>query len=117
MYQNEIKELPRLKNENYENIFTVQQTKDDFYYYNLLQTLSFPENLPDSYFTAYTIKYGDTWPVIAFKEYNNIRLWWIITHANGIINPVELPPVGTQIKIPKPDIVSEILTQIITQEE
>lgn len=117
MYQNDIKELPRLKSNNYENIFNVEQTEDGFYFYNLLQTLHFPENLPEVYFTDYTIVPRDTWPVISFKAYNDIKLWWIITHANQIINPTQLPPVGTQIKIPKPEIVSEILTQILTQEE
>jgi nucleoid-associated protein YgaU len=117
MYQNEIKELPRLKNENYENIFSVEQTQDSYYYYNLLQTLYFPENLPNSYFIPYIISYGDTWPLISYKTYKNIKLWWLITHANNIINPTQLPPVGTQIKILKPEYVSEILTQIITQED
>ncbi len=117
MNQNEIEELPRLKNENYENIFNVEQTEDGFYYYNLLQTLNFPENLPDNYFISYTINYGDTWPLISYKQYNTIKLWWVITHANSIINPTQLPPVGSLIRIPKPEIVSEILTQILTQEE
>jgi len=116
MYQNEIKELPRLKNENYENIFSVQQTDEGYYFYNLLQTLHFPQNLPENYFISYNVKYEDTWPLISFKQYNNTKLWWVITHANNIINPVDFPPAGTAIRIPKPEVVSEILTQIITQE-
>lgn len=115
-YQNNIKELPRLKDENYENIFKVYQTEDGSYYYNLLQTLHFPENLPDSFFSTYTVEYGDTLPYISYKVYNNIRLWWVITHANNIINPtIKLEP-GTVLKIPKTEIVSTILTEIGLQE-
>lgn len=117
MYQNEIKELPRLKNENYENIFNLHQDEDSKYFYNLLQTVHFPSNLPSSYFVDYAVQYGDTLPYIAYKAYKNTRLWWIITHANNIINPVAKIEPGTVLKIPKPQVVTEILTQIVTQED
>ncbi len=116
MFQNEIPELARLKNENYENIFKVKQTEDGFYFYNLLETLHFPENLPSNYFTDYNVVYGDTWPLIAYKKYKNIKLWWIITHANNVINPINQPVPGTVLKIPIPNVVSDILTEIVTQE-
>jgi nucleoid-associated protein YgaU len=116
MYQNEIRELPRLKNENYENIFSVYQDNDNRYFYNLLQTLHFPENLPDSYFNSYTTGYNDTLPVISFRVYGDIRLWWVITHANKIVNPTAKISPGIILKIPKPEIVTEILTQLITQQ-
>lgn len=117
MYQNSITELPRLKNENLENIFKVYQDKNDFYYYNLLQTIHFPQNLPDSYFIQYDVTYGDTWPYIAYKVYEDIKLWWVITLANNIINPTEPLVPGTTLKIPNIEVVSEILTQIATSDE
>lgn len=117
MYQNNITELPRLKNENLENIFNVYQDDNDFYYYNLLQTIHFPQNLPDSYFVQYNVTYGDTWPYISYKVYNNTKLWWVITLANNIINPLDPLQSGTILKIPNIDVVSEILTQIATSDE
>lgn len=117
MYQNNIAELPRLKNENLENIFNVYQDDNDFYYYNLLQSIHFPQNLPDSYFVQYNVTYGDTWPYVSYKVYNNTKLWWVITLANNIINPTEPLVPGTILKIPNIDVVSEILTQIATSDE
>jgi nucleoid-associated protein YgaU len=117
LYQNKIKELPRLKDENYENIFKLYQNEDGQYFYNLLQTLHFPDNLPTSFFNQYTIEYGDTLPFIAYKVYNNIRLWWVITHANNILNPTSKLEPGTILKIPKTEIVSAILTQIALQDD
>lgn len=117
MYQNNITELPRLKNENLENIFNVYQDDNDFYYYNLLQSIHFPQNLPDSYFVQYNVTYGDTWPYVSYKVYNNTKLWWVITLANNIVNPTESLAPGTILKIPNIDVVSEILTQIATSDE
>jgi hypothetical protein len=49
--------------------------------------------------------------------YGEIKLWWIITLANNIINPVEPLVVGSTLKIPNVEVVSEILTQITTTDE
>ena len=117
IYQNDIQELSKLKEENMENIFHLYQNENDLYFYNLLQTIHFPQNLPDNYFELYSVNYGDTWPYISFKVYNSVRLWWIITLANDIINPTLLPESGSTLKIPKIEIVTEILTQLTTQEE
>lgn len=116
MYQNQIKELKKLKEANYENIFSVYQNEEGNYYYNLLQTIHFPSNLPDSFFSEYIIEYGDTLPVIAHKNYNNLRLWWVIAQANDIINPtIKLEP-GSALKIPKTYIVKSIITQIVMKD-
>lgn len=112
MKQNQIKDLPRLDTENLENIFNIYQDQDGRYFYNLLQTIVFPKNLPANLFTDYTIRYGDSWPFISFKTLNSPNLWWIIVLANDIINPTELPPPGTVIRIPIQQVVREILTQI-----
>lgn len=110
--QNQISELPRLDREKYENIFNVYQTNEGYYYYNLLQTISFPQNLPESVFAIYTIKYEDTWPYVSFKAYQTPNLWWLILLANNIQNPT-LPLVpGTDIKIPNSTVVEQVLKQI-----
>lgn len=115
MKQNSFKDLPRLTNENYENIFNIFTDKDDRYFYNLLQTIEFPQNLPDGYFITYNIKYGDTWPFISYKVYNTPNVWWIILLANKIDNPITSLVPGTSIKIPKIEVVKIILAELITQ--
>lgn len=112
MKQNEINDLPTLPVENFENIFNVYKDKDGMYYYNLLQTVTFPSNLPLNLFDPYTIKYGDTWPVISYKTLNNTNIWWLLLLVNGINNPVVRPTPGNIIKIPKPEVVKQVLFQI-----
>jgi nucleoid-associated protein YgaU len=112
MKQNQIQDLEKLREENFENIFNVYQDQDGMYFYNLLQTVVFPQDLPPSLFTTYVIAYGDTWPFISFKTLKSPNLWWLILLANGIQNPLEPLVNGTKIKIPIDSVVKEVITQI-----
>lgn len=112
MKQNEIADLPNIKNENYENIFNIFTDDDDRYYYNILQTVAFPLNLPAGYFNEYNITYGDTWPFISYKVYNTPNIWWIILLANNIKDPTTSLVPGTTIKTPKMAVVKTVLAQI-----
>ncbi len=112
MKQNQISDLEKLHPENMENIFNVYKEEDGMYYYNLLQTIAFPQDLPLTLFTNYTISYGDTWPYVSFKNYNTPNLWWIILLANNIQNPLEPLVPGSTIKIPITVVVKDVLAQI-----
>ena len=112
MYQNQISELERLTEEKYENIFNVYLDEDNRYYYNLLETINFPENLPDAFFTQYDVQPGDTLPLVSYKMFGTINIWWVIALANNINNPVEGLKTGTPIKIPNLNIIREIIKQI-----
>lgn len=111
MKQNEIETLPRLDQEHMENIFNVYREDDGMMYYNLLQSVSFPQNLPSNLFTQYTLSHGDTWPYVSFKVYNSPNLWWVILLANNIHDPTAKLVLGTRINIPTVDVVREIITQ------
>lgn len=112
MKHNEIKELEKINIENFENLFNVYQDKDGMYFYNLLQTIVFPQNLPQNLYTEYVTKHGDTWPVISYNVYNNTALWWLICLANNIQNSVEPIKAGMELLIPIPAVVREVLTQM-----
>jgi len=51
---------------------------------------------------------------IAWKLYRNTELWWIIGHANGIIDPTdpEQMPIGMELKIPKLDEIDRYIMQL-----
>lgn len=112
MKQNEIKDLEKLNSENYENIFNVYKDFDGMYFYNLLQTVHFPQDLPISLFTKYNIRQEDTWPLISFKAFKTPNMWWLILLANGIHNPTTPLVPGEVVKIPKAEIVRQVLSQI-----
>ena len=114
MNQNLIYNLPRLNSTKYENIFNVYTDVDNNYYYNLLQTIVFPDNLPNSFFVQYTVGNQDAWTLISYKMYNTIDLWWVILLANKISNPLEPLIAGTVLKIPNATVVKDILSQIIS---
>jgi hypothetical protein len=110
--QNNILELPKLNSENLENIFNVYQDEQGLFYYNLYQSIVFPQDLPLNLFTTYTIIYGDTWPFISFKTLESPNLWWILMLANNIINPLLAPEVGSKIKVPIQSVVDAILNKV-----
>lgn len=112
MKHNQINKLSRIKKENMENVFNVYQEEGGFYYYNLLQTVVFPTDLPESVFNKYVVRNQDTWPFISYKAYNNTNLWWLILLANDIIDPTKIAKPGTVLRIPNKAIVQEVLTQI-----
>lgn len=114
MRQNEIDDnnISRLVPQQYENIFNVYVDGDGYYFYNLLKTVNFPEDLREDIFSLYTVQDRDTWTGISWKVYNDIRMWWIICAANNITNPLEMPESGTQLKILNIYVVKNILNQL-----
>jgi hypothetical protein len=115
MNQNSIKNLPKLRNENYENIFQIYTDEEGMYYYNILQTISLPSNLPEGYFQYYNVQYGDTWPLISYKNYKTPNLWWAILPFNNILDPTKIPENSTRIKVLKIQFLRSVLNEITTQ--
>jgi len=115
MYQNLIPDIPKLRNEDYANIFNVYTDEDNRYYYNLLQTVVIPDSLPANFYEYYSVTYEDTWPLISYKAYNTPNLWWLILTVNGIDNPIESLEPGKTIKYLKTEYASLIINQLTTQ--
>lgn len=115
MNQNKIKSLPRLNIENLENIFQVYTDENNNYYYNLLQTVSIPQDLPPGYFDNYIVNFNDTWPLISYKTYKTPNLWWIVVSVNNIMDPTTQPEQGSVIRVLKSSLVRNILTEISNQ--
>ena len=54
---------------------------------------------------------GDRYDILAQQYYNDSSLYWIISSANyGTRQDSLLPPLGTQIRIPAPSRINEILS-------
>ena len=54
----------------------------------------------DTTYSAYTVKHNDSWDLIAFNNYGNPTLYWVILDYNRIIDPYIPPKPGSIIKIP-----------------
>jgi hypothetical protein len=90
----------------------VYEDSDVGYFYNLLRTINFPSDAnPDTY-NIYVIQPADTWPLISWKTYNSIFLWWSICALNNIQNPLEMPQPGIEIKVLKPMYLQNVLNNI-----
>jgi hypothetical protein len=111
MKQGQIFELPNLSDLDYENIFSVYKDGDQ-YFYNLLATTIFPKDLDSSLYTLYEVTGVDIWPLISYKMYGSVKLWWLICSVNQIDNPVIMPPAGTKIKILTQSAVTSVLRTI-----
>jgi len=109
--QNDLSDVTyKLSPQNYENIFNVYEDKDtEFYLYNLLRTVNFPTDLDPTKYTNYIVQNGDTWTLLAWKHYRNIKLWWVIVRANEIDDATKQPIAGTELKIIKPTTVRSLL--------
>ena len=114
-YQTSIPQLPKLQNTRYENIFKIYFDADNLPFYNLNKSINFPNNLDPSLFNVFIYDSVTHWPVLSYKLYETIYLWWLITEVNGIRNPFILPEVGTTLKYIKPEYVQYVLGQIKSQ--
>jgi len=104
--------VEKLAAQNLENLFSVYQNDDGSYYYNLLKTVNFPTDLDPNLYFDYEVEPSDTWPLIAWKTYKDVRLWWVICSCNQIENPIAQPAAGTTLKLLYNNVVRDILAQL-----
>lgn len=112
--QNEIKDvtIKKLSAQNLENLFYISERDNGQYFYNILKTVNFPEDIDPNIYYTYETKPKDTWPLIAYEYYKDVRLWWAICSVNQIIDPTKQPEPGTIIKVVIPDVIRGILNKI-----
>lgn len=113
MKQNNITSLPNLEITRYERLFDVYEDENSIYFYNILKTINFyQENLAPEIYTVYTTLPGDSYPLISYKKYQTINLWWLVCAFNSIQNPTKLPSPGTKLKILNVELINNILNNI-----
>ena len=110
--QSDVKDLPSLSEYNIENLYSVIKDDKYGYYYNILNTIKFPENIDEELFTYYIPTGKEGWTTISYKMYGTIKLWWIIASFNNISNVVEFPSAQIKLKIPKQIAIRHILDNI-----
>ena len=112
----EVKQLLNLSdNQEYklQRIFSVyKQQNTKHFYYNIFNTVNFPEKLDPTSYTKYEANPGDTWTLISYKHYNRIDLWWIIACINRIDNTFLPIQPGTVLLVPTTSAIRVIIDEL-----
>jgi hypothetical protein len=67
-------------------------------------------------FYEYEIQQADSWTLISYKNYETIRLWWLVCKLNNIDNPTKMPKPGDKIILINKENVFDILDRIRSSE-
>jgi hypothetical protein len=98
---------------NLDRIFDVyKQQGGKHFYYNLFNTIKFPDEMVSGGFDVYYTKSEEPWTVISYKHFGRIDLWWLIACINKIKNTFLLPEPGTRLLIPTGQMVRAIIDEI-----
>lgn len=112
--RDKIGQLDTLSNELYENIFKVSivDNKDkSFYFYNILNTVIFPDNIDKDIFDIKILNVDTPWTTLSYQIYGSISLWWVIFLLNKP-NYIFLAKAGRQYKYIKPEYIEFVLENL-----
>ena len=109
---NDIDELSNLSDNRYENIFNMG-TNNNYFFYNIIKTIKFPEELDSNIFDYKIINQKLPYTAVSYNVYGTQNLWWLILLSNNITNPVDVITPGTRLKIIKTKFVKDIINTII----
>jgi hypothetical protein len=112
--QSQVDELDNLNSNLYENIFNVNLIDGDikdFYFYNILNKVVFPDDISDEYITDVVLNTDKPWTTLSYELYGTIQLWWVIVLLN---NPdyIFKAQAGTTYKFIKHRYINAVLQQI-----
>jgi hypothetical protein len=112
-FRKDIPYLPEIDEYSFESFLRMYLTKDNQFYYNILgASVFFEGELDPSTYYKIKITRKMPWTTVSYNEYRNINLWWLILAVNKIVNPVEYPTPGTELKILYPKYVRYVIDKI-----
>ena len=82
--------------------------------FNIMRTLHLIniDDIPLSYFQYYQVKLNDTWPLISYKLYGTIELWWLLLKMNDIKDPFYEPEMDSYLRYVSKDEANNIIQTI-----
>ena len=94
------------------------QDEDGTVFCNIFRSYVLTDEIQSNHllFKTYTINDVDWWDNMAFMEYSNPQLWWVIPVANDITNPFEDYEAGQNILILKDPYLYSMFDDIIRLE-
>ena len=116
LYRNDIVSLSALDIQDYERIFKIfklSQDNKDFYSYNILKKIEFPE-IASNFLEYYNVVANTPLTTLSYNIYGNIKSWWILYLLNK--DKFEGAPFyvngGTQLKYIQPQFATLIYVDI-----
>lgn len=109
-----IRGLENLSSELYENIFRVNQIKNNdknFYFYNTLNKVIFPDNLRGDIYNDLIVQVDTPWTTLSFNIYGTIDLWWVVYLINKP-KYIFLAKSGSKIRYITPGAIRSVLNSI-----
>tara|TARA_R110001592_G_scaffold6649_2_gene35810 strand:- start:2174 stop:2584 length:411 start_codon:yes stop_codon:yes gene_type:complete len=106
-YQDDLSELPELPITRYERSLKVNTTSKDgkeFYIYNILSKIDFPDNLQSDILDLYTAKADEPLTTSSYNIYDDIDSWWLLYLINKpLIGNAFFVSGGTQLQYILPE--------------
>ena len=84
-YQDDIEELESLPLTRYERIFRIYtegKNGKQFYFYNILNKIEFPDNIDPMLLDLYSVKAREPLTTTSHTLYGDIESWWMIYLLN-----------------------------------
>lgn len=118
LYQNEIPTLKVLDKNRYETLFriyNVEDTPNNFYFYNITKGVKIDaSNIDDSYIFEYTLDRNMPWTTLSYRLYGTIYLWWLVKVLNPNSGLFRIEA-GTTLKLIRPEFLEQVLDTIQDQ--
>ena len=84
-YQDDIEALKKLPLTRYERIFRIYTegaSGKQFYFYNILNKIEFPDNIDSKLLDTYIVKAREPLTTTSYNLYGDIESWWMIYLLN-----------------------------------
>ncbi len=103
-----------LEETSYLNLFNILRDSDNNYFLNIFRSYKINEDLllDILYYITYEIQDTDWFDSIAYKYYNEPKLWWLTLITNNIMNPFEEMEPGKNIKILRSTLIPRVYSEI-----
>lgn len=115
-YRTEVTNLSGAEFDRYENIFklyTQPTNGKEFYFYNILNKIEFPENMNSQFFDLHIVKGRIPLTTVSYDLYETMHNWWILYLINKqVLKNQFYVKGGTQLKFIKPEYLPAIFTEM-----
>ena len=115
-YRTEVTNLSGAEFDRYENIFklyTQPTNGKEFYFYNILNKIEFPENMNSRFFDLHIVKSRIPLTTVSYDLYETMHNWWILYLINKqVLKNQFYVKGGTQLKFIKPEYLPAIFTEM-----